>query len=344
MPLFRLLLALLRDLGRDRSELLLEILALRYQLLVLQRSVKRPQLHRADRLFWILLTKLWKDWRPSLLLVRPETVVAWHRRAFKLFWRWKSRPRRRGRPAVPPEIINLIRRLARENPLWSPERIQSELALLGHDVAEATVNGKKYMGREPPGPSSQTWMTFLRNHLLETAACDFFTVPTVTFRWLVCFVVLSHDRRRIVHFNVTEHPTAEWTAQQMVEAFPGDGLIPKFLVRDHDGIYGGYFRKRVLNMGIREIITSRKSPWQNPFAERVIGSIRRECLDHVIVFGENHLRRVLKSYVRYYNRSRPHLSLERNAPVPRNIEPPARGRVIAIPQVGGLHHRYKRAA
>jgi len=241
---------------------------------------------------------------------------------------------------VPREIVNLIKRMASENPLWSPEQIQSELALLGHEVAEATV--KKYMARERRGPSSQTWMTFLRNHLAETVACDFFTVPTVTFRWLVCFVVLSHDRRRIVHFNVTEHPTAEWTAQQIVEAFPGDGAIPKFLVRDRDGIYGDYFRRRIRNMGIREIITSRKSPWQNPFAERAIGSIRRECLDHV--FGEAHLRRILTAYVCYYNRSRPHLSLERNAPVPRDIEPPARGRVIAIPQVGGLHHLYRRAA
>jgi putative transposase len=338
----RLLLALLRALAQDRSQLLLEIIALRHQLLVLHRSAKQPRLRQTDRLFWIFLSRFWKNWRPSLVLVKPETVVAWHRQAFKAFWRWKSRPRRQGRPTVPRKIINLIRRMARDNPLWSPERIQSELALLGHDVAEATV--KKYMGRKSQGPGSQRWMTFLRNHLPQTAACDFFTVPTVSFRWLVCFLVLSHDRRRIVHFNVTEHPTAEWAAQQIVEAFPGDGTLPKFLARDRDGIYGDWFRRRVRNMGIREIITSRKSPWQNPFAERVIGSIRRECLDHVIVFGEDHLRRVLKSYVLYYNQSRPHLSLERNAPVPRNVEPPSRGRVIAISQVGGLHHRYKRAA
>jgi len=168
-------------------------------------------------------------------------------------------------------------------------------------------------------------------------------VPTVTFRLLYCFLILSHDRRRIVHFNVTANPSAEWTAQQMVEAFPGDGAIPKFLVRDRDGIYGDYFRRRIRNMGIREIITSRKSPWQNPYAERVIGSIRRECLDHVIVLGESHLRRILMAYVVYYNGVRPHLSLQRNAPIPRMAEP-GRGRVIATPQVGGLHHRYQRAA
>ncbi len=342
MLLFRSLLILARAFFRARSQLALENLALRHQLLVLQRSVKRPQLERCDRVLWIFLSRIWKNWRPSLVLVKPETVVGWHRQAFKAFWRWKSRSRRRGRPRVSREIINLIRRMARENPLWSPERIESELRLLGFSVAEGTV--KKYMGRERPGPSSQTWMTFLRNHLPETAACDFFTVPTATFRWLLCFIVLSHDRRRIVHFNVTEHPTAEWTAQQMVEAFPGDGAIPKFLVRDRDGIYGAWFRRRVRNMGIMEIITSRKSPWQNPFAERVIGSIRRECLDHVIVFGEDHLRRVLRAYVHYYNESRPHLSLERNAPIPRKIERPTKGRVIAIPKAGGLHHRYKRAA
>jgi len=342
MLVFRSLLILARAFFRARCQLALENLALRHQLLVLQRRVKQPRLDRSDRLLWVLLSRLWKNWRPSLVLVKPETVVAWHRGAFKAFWRWKSRPRRRGRPTVPREIINLIRRMARENPLWSPERIQSELALLGHEVAEATV--KKYMGRGRPGPSSQTWMTFLRNHLPETAACDFFTLPTATFRVLYCFLVLSHDRRRIVHFNVTANPSAEWTAQQIVEAFPGDGTLPKFLVRDRDGIYGDWFRQRVRNMGIRQIIIGRKSPWQNPFAERVIGSIRRECLDHVIVFGEAHLRRILTAYVRYYNQSRTHLSLERNAPVPRDIEPPARGRVIAISQVGGLHHLYKRAA
>jgi transposase InsO family protein len=229
--------------------------------------------------------------------------------------------------------------MARENPLWSPERIESELALLGHDVAEGTV--AKYMGHRRSG--SPSWLTFLRNHLPETAACDFFTLPTATFRVLYCFLVLSHDRRRIVHFNVTTNPSSAWTTQQIVEAFPGDEPAPRFLIRDRDGIYGGYFRRRVQNMGVREIITSRKSPWQNPYVERVIGSVRRECLDHVIVFSEGHLRRVLKAYVHYYNEFRPHLSLMRNAPIPRQLESGS-GRVIAIPQVGGLHHYYKRAA
>jgi len=231
--------------------------------------------------------------------------------------------------------------MARENLLWSPERIQSEMALLGHDVAEATV--KKYMAQGRRGPRSQTWLIFLRNHLPDTAACDFFVVPTATFRLLMCFLVLSHDRRRILHFNITSSPTAEWTAQQLIEAFPGDGPVPRFLVRDRDSIYGDWFRRRVKGMGIREVITSWKSPWQNHFAERAIGSVRRECLDHLIVLGERHLRRILMAYIAYYNGVRPHLSLQRNAPIPRKAES-GRGRVIAIPQVGGLHHRYQRAA
>jgi len=342
MFIFGLIFATIRALLRARSDLVLENLALRQQLAVLTRSAARPKLRGRDRLFWVLLSRLWGSWRPSLVLVKPETVIKWHRQAFRHFWRWQSRTPKGGRPRLSREVIALIKRMCRENPTWSATRIQSELALLGFDVGDTTV--ANYMPRPRNGPSSQGWFTFLKNHMPETVACDFFTVPTVTFRWLLCFVILSHDRRRIVHFNVTEHPTAEWTAQQIVAAFPGDDLIPKYLVRDRDGVYGDFFRRRVRNMGIREIVTSRKSPWQNPYAERVIGSIRRECLDYVIVFGENHLRRVLKAYIEYYNSSRPHLSLERNAPVPRNIEPPSRGRVIAIPQVGGLHHLYKRVA
>jgi len=229
-----------------------------------------------------------------------------------------------------------------ENQLWGAPRIRSELLLLGYDVAEATV--AKYMSRRGRRPPSQTWCTFLRNHLRATAACDFFVVPTATFRLLFCFVILSHDRRRIIHFNVTDHPTAAWAAQQIREAFPGGGAEPCYLLRDRDSAYGDAFRRSVRAIGIREILTAPQSPWQNPYAERVIGSIRRECLDHLIVLGEQHLRSILKSYVNYYNVSRPHLSLERNAPVPRSVEPSALGAVVAVPQVGGLHHRYTRVA
>ncbi len=239
-------------------------------------------------------------------------------------------------------MIRLIRRISRENPLCGAPRICSELLLLGYDIAEATV--AKYMTRRSRRPPSQTWRTFFRNHLRITAACDFFAVPTATFRLLFGFVILSHDRRRIVHLNVTAHPTAAWAAQQIREAIPGDGAELRYLLRDRDGAYGDEFRRVVRSTGIREILTALQSPWQNPYAERVIGSIRRECPDHLIILNENHLRQILKEYVRYYNQSRPHLSLQRNAPIPRSVEPSALGAVVAVPQVGGLHHRYTRAA
>jgi transposase InsO family protein len=274
-----------------------------------------------------------------LAIVKPETVIRWHKQSFKLYWRWKSR-KRLGRPRIDAEIRRLIRRMCRENATWGAPRIQSELALLGYHVAESTVTRYMVRHRKPP---SQTWRTFLENHVSDIAAIDFFVVHTVCFRLLYCFIVLRHDRRRVVHFNVTAHPTACWSAQQIVEAFPYDEA-PRFLIRDRDGIYGQDFRLRVKHMGIEEVIIAYRSPWQNPYCERVIGSIRRECLDHLIVLSEAHLRRVLKSYFAYYHESRTHLSLGRNAPTPRRVEHPSEGRVIAIPQVGGLHHRYTRAA
>jgi len=228
----------------------------------------------SDRLFWFVLSRVWKNWRSSMTLVKPATVVRWHRQAFREFWKRKSRPAKKGRPAIPFEVIHLIQRMAQENPTRGEERIQSELRLLGYEVADSTVG--RYMTRVRSGHPSQHWLTFLRNHLPHTAAYDFFVVPTLSFRLLFCIVVLSHDRRWILHFNVTTNPSAEWTAQQMVEAFPGDAPVPRYLVRDRDGIYGAFFRRRMKNMGIQEIITARKSPWQNPYAERVIGSIRRD--------------------------------------------------------------------
>jgi len=336
--ILRVILLLFRALFRDRSQLALENLALRQQLAILRHKAPRTKLRRADRAFWVTLARVWDQWRSALILVRPETVLRWHRLGFRYFWRWKSR----GRPSVTPELIRLIRRMAQENPLWGAPRIRSELLLLGYHVAEATV--AKYMTRRAKRPPSQSWRTFLRNHLRTSAACDFFVVPTATFRLLFCFVILSHDRRRIVHFNVTAHPTAEWTAQQIREVFPGDGTEPRYLLRDRDGAYGDAFRRAVRAIGIREILTAPQSPWQNPYAERVIGSIRRECLDHLIILGEKHLRGILREYVHYYNKFRPHLSLERNAPVPRSVEAPALGAVVSVPQVGGLHHLYTRAA
>jgi transposase InsO family protein len=329
-----------RGILKDRPSLALENLALRQQLGVLERSVKRPPLGARDRVFWVWLSRLWKGWRSCLVLVQPETVIAWHRQGFKLYWRWKSRNLAPGRPKVEREIRDLIRRMSKENPTWGAPRIQSELVLLGYEVAESTVS--KYMVRDKK-PPSQTWRTFLANHEDSLASVDFFTVPTATFRVLYCFVVLCHKRRRIVHVNVTTNPTERWTAQQVAEAFPYE-TAPRYLIRDRGATYGEWFRHRVRNMGINEVVIAPRSPWQNPFVERVIGSIRRECLDHMIVFNEAHLLRIVAAYLDYYHDSRTHLSLERNAPNPREVEPRSGAKVVAIPQVGGLHHRYTRAA
>lgn len=329
----------LRAFFANRHELAFENLALRQQLAALRQSAPRPRLRTRDRIFWVWLSWLWKSWRSVLVIVRPETVIAWHRQGFRLYWRWKSRAKP-GRPTIDRSIITLIRRMCRENPTWGAPRIQSELALLGHDVAQSTV--ASYMVK-PSKPKSQGWRTFLINHAGQIVAADFFTVPTATFRILFGFVLLAHDRRRVMHFNVTAHPTAAWIAQQITEAFPFDEA-PRFLLHDRDGSYGEAFHRRVASLGIEELVIAPRSPWQNPYVERLIGSIRRECLDHVIVLSERHLLKILSSYFRYYHDSRPHLSLERNAPRPRQVEPPERGPVIAIAQVCGLHHRYQRAA
>jgi transposase InsO family protein len=340
MGILRAVFFFLRGLLLSRSALTAENLALRQQVAVYKHSVKRPKLRPRDRVFWVLLSRLWPNWRSALVIVQPETVIQWHRQGFKLYWRWKSRAGKPGRPCIEREIGDLIRRMSRENPTWGAPRILSELLLLGYDVAEGTVAKYLVRTRKPPSP---TWRTFLANHVPDIAACDFFTVPTVTFRVLHVFIVLRHDRRQVVHFNVTTHPYAAWTTQQVVDAFPYEEA-PRFLIRDRDGIYGDYFKNRIKSLGIDEVLIAPRSPWQNPYCERVIGSIRRDCLDHVIVLGEAHLHRILTDYFQYYHNSRPHLSLDRNSPIPRCVESPSQGEVIAVPQVGGLHHRYTRRA
>ena len=323
-----------------RAALIAENLALRHQLMVLQRSAKRPRLRPLDRLFWVWLSRLWPNWRSALNIFQPDTVTKWHQQGFKLYWRWLSKPRKGGRPPIDQEIRDLIRRMSYDNPSWGAPRILSELELLGYSVSEATV--AKYMPkiRKPP---SQTWRTFLANHVPDIVAIDFFTVPTLTFGVLYVFLVLRHEQRQVVHFNVTRHPTAQWTAQQIVDAFPFDEAS-RFILRDRDQIYGEYFRQRVKTMGIEEVVIAPQSPWQNPYAERLIGTLRRELLDRVIVLNDAHLRRLMTSYLAYYHRVRPHLSLERNAPIPRPIQGPGEGRVIAMPHVGGLYQGYRRAA
>ncbi len=340
LDLIKSLLLTGKSLLKTKEELALENLALRQQLAVLSRSTKRAKLTKADRAFWVTLKRIWPGWSDALVIVKPETVIGWHRTGFKLFWRWKSRKRNPGRPRISREVRELIRQMSSENG-WRMTKIHGELLKLGYDVSPSTV--EKYMVR-PSKPPSQTWRVFLRNHATDIVACDFFTVPTVTFRILFVFFLISHDRRKVLHFNVTGSPSAEWTAQQVINVFPYDSA-PRFLLRDRDSIFGSKFQKRVASMGIEEVITARKSPWQNPFAERAIGSFRRECLDHCIILNEDHLVRIFKEYIdSYYNPRRTHLGLDRDCPIPRAVDPPENGNVVSLPILGGLHHHYCRKA
>ncbi len=325
---------------RSRWDLAAENLALRHQLSVLQRTAKKPQLRRGDQLLWVLLFRFWKGWRTSLTIVQPETVIRWHRDGFRLYWRWKSRPRGPGRPKVVQEVRDLIRQMSESNPLWGAPRIHGELLKLGITIGQAAVSKYMIRRRKPP---SQNWRTFLENRAKEIVSVDFFTVPTATFRILFVFLILSNVRRQVVHFNVRPAPNAAWAGQQMVEAFPWD-TAPRFLLRDRDGVYGHEFRRRIHGMAIEEVVIAASSPWQNPYVERLIGSIRRECLDHGIIINERQLRRLLKSYFAYYHGSRTHLGLEKDCPESRLVESPAQGPVRSEPMVGGLHHRYFRQA
>jgi putative transposase len=324
---------------RSRPSLELELVALRHQLIVLRRQrPRRLRLHSADRLLWVCLYRVWPRVLGALVLVKPATVVKWHRQGFRIYWRWRSRCP--GRPKTSAEIRALIRQMSRANPLWGAPRIHGELLKLGIDVSQATVG--RHLPRRPKAPSP-TWRSFLRNHMTVIAAVDMFMVATVTFKLLYAVIVLSHHRRRVIHFEVTQNPTQAWLARQITEAFPWD-TAPRYLLRDRDTSYGICFQNRARAMGIEEVLTAPRSPWQNPYIERIVGSIRRDCLNHVIIFNETHLRRVLSCYFRYYHRSRTHLSLDKDCPDPRSIQPPSAGKIVAFPEVGGLHHRYERRA
>ncbi len=321
---------------KPRTRLCRENLALRHQLAVLRRTApRRARLRAADRLLFVWLYRLWPGVLKAMTIVRPETVLRWHRDGFRVYWRWKSRSRH-GRPRVPQEVRALIRQMSLANRLWGAPRIHGELLKLGIEVAQSTVAKYMVKHRRPP---SQSWVTFLRNHADGIAATDLLVVPTVSFRLLYCLVILAHGRRRLVHYAVTAHPTDEWMARQILEAFPWEEA-PAHLVRDRDAAYGEVVKRRLRGLGIRDRPIAPRSPWQNGHVERLIGSIRRECLDHMIVLGGSHLRRVMKSYSAYYNAARTHLSLAKDSPIGRPIE--RTGRVIAQPMVGGLHHRYAR--
>jgi putative transposase len=324
---------------RSRASLELELIALRHQVIVLRRGrPRRLRLFLTDRLFWVWLYRLRPQLLDTLVLVKPATVIGWHRKGFRMYWRWRSR--RSGRPKTNAEIRDLIRRMSSANPFWGAPRIHGELLKLGIDVSQATVG--RYLPRRPKTPSP-TWRSFLHNHLTDTVAIDMFIVATATFRILYILIVLDHHGRKIIHFGMTENPTQVWLSHQITEAFPWD-TAPRYLLRDRDASYGPVFHTRVKGMGVEEVVIAPRSPWQNPFVERVVGSVRRECLDHAIVFNERHLRHVLSSYFQYYHEARTHLSLNKDCPRPRAVQPPSVGKIVAFPQVGGLHHRYERQA
>ena len=336
LELFNLLRWILLDLFRSRRSLEGEVIALRHQLNVLRRSTrKRPALKSFDRLIFILLYRLAPTVLDAVTIVRPETIIRWHRAGFRAFWRWKS-SRRAGRPKVPPKFGELIREMSLANPLWGAPRIHGELLKLGIDVGQTSV--AKYMARRRR-PPSQGWRTFLLNHVDGIASIDLFVVPTISFKLLYGLLILRHDRRRILWIGVTRSPTAEWIARQVSEAC-GWEPVPDYLVRDRDRVYGEAFTRRIRAMGIRDRPTAPRSPWQNGYAERLIGSIRRECLDHVIVLGERHLRHVLGAYQQYYNGTRTHLALAKDSPLTRSVQ--AIGSILPLPILGGLHHHYVR--
>src|ERR1700724_531534 len=324
---------------RSRASLELELVALRHQVTVMRRQHPgRLRLFSTDRLLWVWLYRIWPQVLNAMVLVKPATVVQWHRKGFRLYWRWRSR--RPGRPKMSSEIRDLIRQLSLANPLWGAPRIHGELVKLGIDVSQATVG--RHMPWRPKVPSP-TWRSFLQNHLTDIVAIDMFVMATATFRLLYALIVLGHDRRRVIHFNVTQYPTQAWLSRQLTEAFPWD-TAPRYLLRDRDTSYGPAFRNRVHAMGIEAVVTAPRCPWQNPSVERIIGSLRRECLDHIIIFNERQLRRVLSSYFQYHHQTRTHLSLDKDCPEPRPVHPPTAGNIIAFPEVGGLHHRYERRA
>ncbi len=332
-----------RDLTRTRSELLTENALLRQQIIVLRRSIRRPRLHHDDRLLLLILTRLCHRWRDALHLVNPETLLRWHRDLFKIVWRRKSRPR--GQPKrLAPEIVTLIQAMAKDNVLWGAERIRGELLKLGIRVSKRTIQ-KTMRHVRPPGKRGQSWQTFIANHRREIWARDFLQLCDMLFRPIFAFFFVVHSTREVVHFNVTRCLSDAWAAQQLREATPyGDG--PKYLIRDNDDKFGRRFDIVAEGTGIEVVKIPPRSPNLNPICERFLGSVRRECLNHVVILSERQLRRVLKAYVEsYFNRARPHQGLWQAIPVAgsRSV-PKLGGKLVPFPILGGLHHDYRWAA
>ncbi len=332
------------DLAHSKPQLVAENLLLRQQLSVLNRSVKRPRFTATDRGLFVLLASRVQTWKSALLIVKPETVLRWHRQGFRLFWKRKSRATSL-EPKIPSETISLIKEMAANNRLWGAERIRGELLKVGIKVAKRTV--QRYMRQaRPPSPRGQTWATFLRSHANDIWACDFLQVHDLFFRPVFAFFITELGSRRIVHVGFTRSPTDAWVAQQLREATPF-GQAPKYLIQDNDAKYGAHFDDVAVGTGIKVLRTPIKAPRANAICERLLGSVRRECLDHILVVSETHLRRVLSAYVTYFNRSRPHQGIDQHVPDPESIPvPPAQsaGQVASFPVLGGLHHEYRRAA
>jgi putative transposase len=333
------------DVTRSKADLLLENALLRHQLVVLSRSVKRPRLTTADRGLLVLLSSRLRTWADALVIVRPATVLRWHRQGFRLFWRRKSWPRRAPKPKVAAETIALIREMAAANRLWSADRIRGELLKLDIRISKRTI--QRYLRQaRPPRRPGQAWSTFLRNHAGDIWACDFLLVTDLLYRPLYAFFIIALGSRRVVHVGVTRHPTDAWVAQQLREATPFDER-PRFLIRDNDGKYGPCFDRLAAASGIRVLRTPVRAPRANATCERFLGSVRRECLDHLLVLGEAHLRRILRAYVGYFNRARPHQGISQATPagsVPLTPHGACAGRIAAFPILGGLHHDYRRVA
>jgi hypothetical protein len=333
------LLAAVRVFFRSRHDTAIEILALRQQISVLKRKRPRPRLHQLDRLFWTILRRVWSRWAAVLVVVKPETVVGWHRAGFQLFWRWRSRARG-GRPRTTAEIRALIQRMAHDNLNWGAPKIHGELKKLGFEVSERTV-ARYLRGVRRRGDPGRRWLAFLQNHREVIVAFDFFTVPTLTFKLLYCFFVIEHGRRRVLHFRVTQHPTAEWVVQQLRETFPEAGRY-RYVILDRDSKFDAGVITFLKATGLDPKRTSIQSPWQNGVAERWVGSCRRELLDHVIPLNERHLRRLAGDYIGYYHADRIHGGLGKDTPNRRPVEkrPSLEATVVSSPRVGGLHHRY----
>jgi putative transposase len=336
---------LLFGLVRSRRNLLLENLALRQQLATLKQKRCRPALAGSDRIFWILLRRFWPGWRSALVVAEPETVVRWHRAGFRLYWKWLSRKHAVvGRKPTSGELRELIFRMVAENRTWGAPRIHGELKMLGFEISERTV--LRWMRKAPRDPDpARRWKAFLDNHREAIAAMDFFTVPTSTFGVLYGFFVIAHDRRRILHYNVTRHPTTAWVAQQLREAFPYDSA-PRYLIFDHEHTFQGEVLETCESLGVSPIRIAVRSPWQNGIAERFVGNGRRDLLDHVIVLNQRHLKRLMAEYVRYYHDDRTHFGLAKQTPEGRKAatNTTLSAKVISIPRLGGLHHRYDIAA